>query len=125
MREKFGSQKMIWIMRMDRRNYAKKQHDFVYSERLGVTLPATIVSRKASTDYRISPTLFKEHIDKVQEFETPVWLDDIICVTNETTDEHVKYSLNCKTPSTEQVKRKLSSSTKNKLGRATTLIKVE
>ena len=34
------------------------------------------------------PTVFKEHIDKVLEFKTPVWLDDIICLTNGTIDEH-------------------------------------
>ena len=36
------------------------------------------------------PTVFQEHIDKVLEFKTPVWLDDIICVTNGTIDEHEK-----------------------------------
>ena len=34
------------------------------------------------------PTVFQEHIDLVLEFKTPVWLDDIICVTNRTIDEH-------------------------------------
>ena len=34
------------------------------------------------------PTVFQEHIDKVLEFKTPVWLDDSICVTNGTIDEH-------------------------------------
>ena len=34
------------------------------------------------------PTVFQEHIDKVLEFKTPVWLYDIICVTNGTIDEH-------------------------------------
>ena len=34
------------------------------------------------------PTVFQEHVDKVLEFKTPVWLDDIIFVTNETIDEH-------------------------------------
>ena len=34
------------------------------------------------------PTVFQEHIDKVLEFKTPVWLDDIICVTNGTIEEH-------------------------------------
>ena len=33
------------------------------------------------------PTVFQEHIDKVLEFKTPVWLDDIICVTNETIED--------------------------------------
>ena len=32
--------------------------------------------------------MFQEHIDKVLEFKTPVWLDDIICVTNGTIEEH-------------------------------------
>ena len=34
------------------------------------------------------PTVFQEHIDKVVEFKTPAWLDDIIFVTNGTIDEH-------------------------------------
>ena len=34
------------------------------------------------------PTVFQEHIDKVLEFKIPVWLDDIICVTNGTIEEH-------------------------------------
>ena len=34
------------------------------------------------------PTVFQEHIDKVLEFKTPVWLDDILCVTNGTIDDH-------------------------------------
>ena len=34
------------------------------------------------------PILFQEHIDKVLEFKTPVWLDDIICVTDGTIEEH-------------------------------------
>ena len=34
------------------------------------------------------PTVFQEHIDKVLEFKRPVWLDDIICVTNGSIDDH-------------------------------------
>ena len=34
------------------------------------------------------PTVIQEHIDKVLEFKTPVWLDDYICVTNGTIDKH-------------------------------------
>ena len=34
------------------------------------------------------PTVFQEHVDKVLDFKTPVWLDDIIRVTNGTIDEH-------------------------------------
>ena len=34
------------------------------------------------------PTVFQEHIDKLLEFKTPIWPDDIICVTNGTIDEH-------------------------------------
>ena len=36
------------------------------------------------------PTVFQEHIDRVLEFKTPVWLDDIICVTNGSIEEHEK-----------------------------------
>ena len=32
--------------------------------------------------------MFQEHIDKVLEFKTPVWLGDNICVTNGTIEEH-------------------------------------
>ena len=34
------------------------------------------------------PTVFQEHIDKVLELKPPVWLDDIICVTNGTIEDH-------------------------------------
>ena len=34
------------------------------------------------------PTVFQEHIDKVLEFKTAVWLDDTICVTNRTAEDH-------------------------------------
>ena len=33
------------------------------------------------------PNVFQEHIDKFLEFKTPVWLDDIICVTNRTIEK--------------------------------------
>ena len=36
------------------------------------------------------PTVFQEHIDRVLEFKTPVWFDDIICVTNGSIEEHEK-----------------------------------
>ena len=36
------------------------------------------------------PTVFQVHMDKVLEYKTPVWLDDIICVTNGTIDEPEK-----------------------------------
>ena len=36
------------------------------------------------------PTVFQEHIDRVLEIKTPVWLDDIICVTNGSIEEHKK-----------------------------------
>ena len=34
--------------------------------------------------------MFQEHIDTVLEFKTPVWLDDIICVTNGSIEDHEK-----------------------------------
>ena len=34
--------------------------------------------------------MFQEHIDAVLGFKTPVWLDDIICVTNGTIEDHKK-----------------------------------
>ena len=36
------------------------------------------------------PTVFRKHIDAVLEFKTPVWLDDIICVTNGSIEDHEK-----------------------------------
>ena len=36
------------------------------------------------------PTVFQEHIDAVLEFKTPVWLEDIICVTNSNIEDHEK-----------------------------------
>ena len=36
------------------------------------------------------PAVFQEHIDSVLEFKTPVWLDDIICVTNGDIEDHEK-----------------------------------
>ena len=36
------------------------------------------------------PTVFQEHIDSVLEFKTPVWFDDIICVTNGSIEDHEK-----------------------------------
>ena len=40
--------------------------------------------------YRLSesPTVFQEHIDKVLDLKTPVWLDNIVCVTNDTNRDH-------------------------------------
>ena len=35
-------------------------------------------------------TVFQEHIDSVLEFKTPVCLDDIICVTNGSIEDHEK-----------------------------------
>ena len=35
-------------------------------------------------------TVFQEHIDAVLEIKTPVWLDDIICVTNGNIEDHEK-----------------------------------
>ena len=34
------------------------------------------------------PTVIQEHIDTVLEFKTPVWLDDIICLTNGSIESH-------------------------------------
>ena len=34
--------------------------------------------------------MFQEHIDGVLEYKIPVWLDDIICVTNGSIEDHEK-----------------------------------
>ena len=56
------------------------------------------------------PTVFQEHIDSVLDFKTPVWLDDIICVTNGDIEDHEKncekFCQNYKTPVIERAKRK-------------------
>ena len=36
------------------------------------------------------PTVFQEHIDTVLELKTLVWLDDIVCVTNGSIEDHEK-----------------------------------
>ena len=36
------------------------------------------------------PKVFQEHIDRVLEFKTPVWLYDFVCVTNGSIEEHEK-----------------------------------
>ena len=61
------------------------------------------------------PTVFQEHIDKVLESKTPVWLDDIICVINGTIEEHEQSYSNYKKPVTEQVQQKQSYLKKNNL----------
>ena len=62
-------------------------------------------------------TVFQEHIDAVLEFKTPVWLDDIICVTNGNIEEHEKrcenFLQNCRTPDIGPAKRKQNYSIKN------------
>ena len=44
--------------------------------------------KKSFYELSYIPTVFQEHIDKVLEFKTPVWLDDIICVTNGSVVDH-------------------------------------
>ena len=73
---------------MDRQNYLQKRHDTACFQLSAVILPEFTDLKKDFTDYRIFPPWFQEHIDKVLEFKTPVWLDDIICVTNGTIEEH-------------------------------------
>ena len=56
------------------------------------------------------PTVFQENIDAVLEFKTPVWLDDILCVTpavSKTTKKWCeKIVQNCRTPDIGSAKRK-------------------
>ena len=44
--------------------------------------------KKGSYGLADIPTVFQEYIDEVLEFKTPVWLNDIICVTNGSVDDH-------------------------------------
>ena len=57
----------------------------------------SIIRRECTGHYRSKksfyglsdiPTVFQEHIYKVLELKTPVWLDDIICMTNGTAKDH-------------------------------------
>ena len=34
------------------------------------------------------PTVFQDYIDTVLEYETPVWLDDLLCVINGSFEDH-------------------------------------
>ena len=44
--------------------------------------------KKSFCGLSVFSAVFQEHFHKVLEFETPVWLDNIICVTNGTIEEH-------------------------------------
>ena len=70
-----------------RRNYPKKRQGLcVFND--WRQLHGTLRIRERLIRYVRYPTVFQEHIDKVLEFKTPGWLDDIICVTNGTPEEH-------------------------------------
>ena len=75
---KNGCQKLTWIMLTDTQN------------RRSLETLCTVHYRFENGFYGLSDILtvfvFQEHIDKALEskFKTPVWLDDIICVTNGT-----------------------------------------
>ena len=81
---KDGCQWLIWIAPTDRRSYPKKHQNIAYFQSLEAISRDITDSRKASTSCL---TVFQEHKDKVLEFKKPLWLDDIICVTNGTADE--------------------------------------
>ena len=81
---KFGCQKLIWIIHTDKQNYPEKQPDIMYFQSSAVTLPATTDSKRAFTGYRI----YQPDSRSILEFKTPVWLDDIISVTNGSIDEY-------------------------------------
>ena len=67
---------------MVKQNYPKKQLSIVYSQLSEEILLSITVSRRDIL------TVFQEHIDTVLEFKTPVWVDDIICVTNGSIEDH-------------------------------------
>ena len=69
-------------------DYPRKLQDTAFSPKLEVILPDITASKKRFYGLSDIPMVFQEHIDKVLEFKTPVWLDDIIYVTNGTADEH-------------------------------------
>ena len=84
---RIGCQRLIWTMLMGRQNYPKKQQNTVFSI-IGGDFTGHCQFKKGFYWLSDIPTVFQEHIDKVLEFKTPVWLDDIICVTYRTIDEH-------------------------------------
>ena len=73
---------------MVRQNYPKKHPNTVCSKYLAATSRDTIDSRGVSKGLSDIPTLFQENIDQVLELKTPVWLHDIIYVTNVTIEDH-------------------------------------
>ena len=73
---------------MDRQHYLQKRHDTACFQLSAVILPEFTDLKRGFYGLLDIPTVFQEHIDKVLEFKTPVWLDDIICVTNGTIEEH-------------------------------------
>ena len=85
---KYGCHKTTWIMHAERQNCPKKHRNTVFSK-FGVGGDFTGNYRFKKFLYGLPqiPTVFQEHIDKALEFRTPVWLDDIICVTNGTTED--------------------------------------
>ena len=82
--EKFECQKSTWITHMGRQNYAKNTSRHCILSLTGGDFTGQYRFKKGFHGLSDIPTVFYEHIDKVLEFETPVWLDDIIWVTNGT-----------------------------------------
>ena len=72
---------------MGRQNYPTKQQNTVFSI-IGGNFTGHYTIKKGFYGLSDIPTVFQEHFDKVLEFKTPVWLDNIICVTNGTINEH-------------------------------------
>ena len=73
---------------MDRRSYPKKHQNIVCFLSIEAISRGITDSKKGFNGLSDIPTVFQDHKDKVLEFKTSVWLDDVICVTNRTAEEH-------------------------------------
>ena len=82
----FECRKSIWITSIVKQNYPKKQH-CLFSI-IGGDFTGHHFFKKGYYGLSDVPTVFQEHIDTVLEFQTPVCLDDIICVTNGSIKDH-------------------------------------
>ena len=72
---------------MGKPNYPKKPQNIVYFYDWGQLYRPLLFQERVLRSSDI-PTVFQEHIDKVLDFKTPVWLDDNICVTNAPAEDH-------------------------------------
>ena len=84
----------IWMLKIDldyaygQAKLSKETAGHCVFSKIGGDLTGLYRLKKGFYGLSDIPTVFQEHIDKVLEFKTPIWLHDIICVTNGSIDEH-------------------------------------